>query len=139
MILQLWKNIVTGVAWGGFITFIALTILVITDTETTVFTIWLYMSGSLFLGIYFGCAAFIFFIVGWSPLKKTAIHFIVSLSVYFTLALPMGWVPLNWIAISSSTIIFIIIYILFWIGYNLYYRNMTDSLNESLEEQSKLK
>lgn len=133
MLLQVWRQIVAGVAWGGFITFIALTILVLTDTEAPVTQIWLYMGGSLFLGIYFGLAGFIFVMDEWSPLKKTTIHLILSLAVYFIVAFSIGWVPMSLGAIIISTIIFIFVYTLFWIGFNLYYRNMTASLNETLE------
>src|SRR5699024_11622642 len=86
MMLQLWRIIISGVAWGGFITFVALTVLVLTETEAPVTKVWLYMGGSLFLGVYFGLAGFIFIVERWSPLKKTIIHFILSLCVYFIVA-----------------------------------------------------
>lgn len=135
MMLQVFKQIIAGLAWGAVITFIALTVLVITGTESSVTIIWLYMGASLFLGVYFGLAGFIFIMDQWSPLKKTIIHFILSLTVYFIVALPIGWVPIRPIAILMSTIIFILIYIVFWIGFNLYYRNMTAALNETLEQK----
>ena len=132
MMLQLWRNIISGVAWGGFITFVALTVLVLTETEAPVTKVWLYMGGSLFLGVYFGLAGFIFIVERWSPLKKTIIHFILSLSIYFTVAFLLGWVPITWIAIVSSTVMFIIVYLLFWLGFYLYYRNMTVTMNDFL-------
>lgn len=134
MKLQLWRSIVTGIAWGGIITFAALTILVLTETEAPVNKVWLYMGGSLFLGIYYGLAGFIFIIERWSPLKKTTIHFLLSLSIYFTVAFLLGWVPVTWQAIVLSTGIFIFIYLLFWFGYRLYYRNVAVSLNDSLNQ-----
>jgi len=135
MMLNVWKQVVSGIAWGGFITFIALTILVINDIESSVATIWLYMGGSIFLGIYFAIAAFIFTVEEWSPLKKTMIHFLLSLTVYFIVAFTLGWVPVNIIAIFISTLIFILIYILFWVGFNLYYRKVAASLNETLQQK----
>ncbi len=133
--LNVWKQVVSGIAWGGFITFIALTILVINDIESSVATIWLYMGGSIFLGIYFAIAAFIFTVEEWSPLKKTMIHFLLSLTVYFIVAFTLGWVPVNFLAIFISTLIFILIYILFWVGFNLYYRKIAASLNETLQKK----
>lgn len=133
--LSIWKQIAYGVTWGGAITFIALTILVINDIETSVMTIWLSMGGSIFLGIYFGLAAYIFTVDQWSPLKKTFFHFILSLTVYFIVAFTIGWVPFNGIAIIISTIIFSFIYILFWFGYNLYFRKLTATLNETLQQK----
>lgn len=135
MMLNVWKQVVSGIAWGGLITFIALTILVINDIESSVATIWLSMGGSIFLGIYFAIAAFIFTVEEWSPLKKTMIHFMLSLTVYFIVAFTLGWVPVNIIAIFISTLIFILIYILFWVGFNLYYRRVTASLNETLQQK----
>ncbi len=133
--LSIWKQVVYGITWGGSITFIALTILVINDIESSVMTIWLSMGGSIFLGIYFGLAAYIFTVDQWSPLKKTIIHFILSLTVYFIVAFTIGWVPFNGVSIIISTIIFSLIYMLFWFGYNLYFRKLTATLNETLEKR----
>ena len=133
--LSIWKQVVYGITWGGSITFIALTILVINDIESSVMTIWLSMGGSIFLGIYFGLAAYIFTVDQWSPLKKTIIHFVLSLTVYFIVAFTIGWVPFNGVSIIISTIIFSLIYMLFWFGYNLYFRKLTATLNETLEKR----
>src|SRR5699024_8573209 len=125
-------NIISGVAWGGFITVVALTVLVLTETEAPVTKVWLHMGGRLFLGTYFGLAGFIFIVDRWRPLMNTIIHFILSLSIYFIVAFLLGWVPTTWIAIVSSTVIFIIVYLLFWLGFYLYYRNMTVTMNDFL-------
>src|SRR5690625_1894609 len=130
MLLQVWRQIVAGVAWGGFITFIALTILVLTDTEAPVTQIWLYMGGSLFLGIYFGLAGFIFVMDEWSPLKKTTIHLILSLAVYFIVAFSIGCVPMSLRAIIIPPSIFIFVYTLFWIRFTRFYRHMIASVSE---------
>jgi len=135
MMYNIWKRIVTGVAWGGAVTFFALTALVIFDVDSSVMTIWLSMGGSLFIGIYFGLAAFIFTVDRWSPLKKTIIHFLLSISVYFLIAFPLGWITFNVGRILFSTIIFMAVYTMFWIGFNLYYRKLTASLNETLNKQ----
>lgn len=137
MMLKIWRQIVFGVAWGGLITFIALTMLVIFDIESSVETIWLYMGGSLFLGIYFGLAAFIFTVEQWSPLKKTVIHFILSISVYFIVAFSLGWVLFSTFAIIMSILTFTVIYCLFWLGFNLYYRKETQVLNKTLQQHKK--
>src|SRR5690625_4982028 len=111
--LNVWKQVVSGIAWGGFITFIALTILVINDIESSVATIWLYMGGSIFLGIYFAIAAFIFTVEEWSPLKKTMIHFLLSLTVYFIVAFTIVWVLVNIIDNFIFNLFFFLIFILF--------------------------
>src|SRR5699024_5444932 len=132
MMLQLWRNIISGIAWGGFITFVALTVLVLTETEAPVTKVWLYMGGSLFLGVYFGLAGFIFILERWRSLKKTIIHFILSLSIYFIVAFLLGWLTTSWLAFVSSTMIFIIVYLLFCLGFYLYYRNITVTMNDFL-------
>lgn len=129
------KRMMTGIAWGGIFTFLALTTLMIFDINPDVFTIWLYMLASFILGIYFGMASFIFERDGWSPLKKTMIHFLLSITVYFTIAIPIGWVLFSPIAIMYTLFLFIIIYVLFWFGYQLYYKKVETSLNESLKEK----
>src|SRR5690625_1763166 len=126
--LNVWKQVVSCIAWGGFITFIALTILVINDIESSVATIWLYMGGSIFLGIYFAIAAFIFTVEEWSPLKKTMIHFLLSLTVYFIVAFTLGWVPVTFLAIFISMLIFFLIYILFLFVFTLFYCKIFASL-----------
>lgn len=135
MIGKVWRQIVAGVAWGGAVTFFALTTLVIFDVESSVKTVWLNMGASLFIGVYFGLAGTIFTIEQWSPLKKTITHFFLSISVYFLIAFPLGWVTFNIGRIFSSTIIFIAVYTVFWTGFNLYYRKLAASLNETLDKQ----
>lgn len=137
MMLKIWKQVIAGIAWGAIVTFVALTALVIFDIESSVKTIWLYMGGSLFIGVYFGLAAFIFIVEHWSPLKKTIIHFFLSITVYFIIAFPLGWVELIASRIIFATLLFIGVYIIFWTGFNLYYRKLAASLNDTLDKKKK--
>lgn len=134
MLIELSRRIFSGIAWGGVVTFVALTVLMINDINPEVSTIWLYMLASIVFGIYFGLASFIFTIENWSPLKKTAFHFTLSIAVYFMIALPIGWVPLTLIALVTSTIVFVITYAIFWSGYYIYYKKIEQSLNDSLHK-----
>jgi len=81
MIFEVIKRMFNGIAWGGLITFIALSILLINDVQTDVYTIWLYMGSSMMIGIYYGISSFIFTLEKWSPLKKTLVHFFLSIAV----------------------------------------------------------
>lgn len=135
MIFEVVKRIFTGIAWGGLVTFFSLTILMINDINPDISTIWLYMLASFVMGIYFGLAAFIFIIDSWSPLKKTVIHFSLSITVYFSIAFPIGWVPLTPLAIIMSSVSFLLFYIVFWSGYTLYYKKIEESLNDSLQKK----
>lgn len=133
MIFEVIKRAFNGIAWGGLTTFLALTILMINDINPEVSLIWLYMLAGLVFGIYYGLASFIFEVPTWSPLKKTIIHFSLSITVYFTIALPLGWVPLTLWAIIISAFVFIGLYMIFWFCFWAYYKKMEASLNNSLE------
>lgn len=135
MIVEIIKRVFYGIAWGGLITFIALTILLINDVDTDLYTIWLYMGASMGIGIYFGLSSFIFILEKWSPLKKTFIHFFLSIIVYLTIALTVGWVPAQLTAILFSCLLFIVWYFIFWTGYNIYYKRLEKSLNNSLPKK----
>jgi len=135
MKFEILKRVFNGIAWGGLATFIALTVLMIFNINPEVSIIWLYMVASFVFGIYFGLASFIFIIDHWSPLKKTIIHFSLSIIVYFAIALPLGWIPLTPIAITLSAFGFILVYIIFWFGYTLYYKKIETSLNDSLSKK----
>lgn len=135
----MWINIVrriySGIAWGGVATFIAITILMMNDVTPPIQTIWVYMSYGFVLGIYFGLASLIFESDRSSPLKKTAIHFSLSIVVYFAIALPNAWVPLHPLAIGTAVVAFIIVYGLFFTGFHLYYKKLAETLNQSLKKE----
>lgn len=134
MVYKLFTKTASGFAWGGLITFIALTFLMANDINPPIFTVWLYMLASIVLGIYFGVASMIFEHEEWSPLKKTLIHFCLSIVFYFILALSVGWIPISVWPILISFFAFVLIYILFWCGFNMYYKWLANSLNDSLKK-----
>lgn len=129
------KRFLYGIAYGGINTFIALTILMITNINPPVSIIWLYMLAGLMLGVYFGLASFIFEIETWSPLKKTTIHFSASIICYFIIAIAVGWVPFQVKAIIVTTFFFILAYTIFWWGYRLYYKRVEADMNNNLPKK----
>ncbi|MFD2131473.1 DUF3021 domain-containing protein [Pseudogracilibacillus auburnensis] len=135
MIIEVLKRLMSGVAWGGIFTFLALTVLMLYDMNPDVSIIWLYMLASMILGMYFGLASFILEREDWSPLKKIVIHFLLSSTVYFAIAIPIGWVMFTPIAIVLTFILFIIVYILFWSGFQAYYKKVEASLNNTLKKK----
>ena len=135
MINEIIKRSIIGIAFGGFFTFIAITIMKFLHLQSTVDEIWLHMSASLILGIYFGISSFILDSNIGSPLKKTVIHFCLSLIVYLCIALPVGWVPSTAFYIFMGVVLFTIIYILFWTGAYLYYRKQAITMNEHLQQK----
>src|SRR5690625_1827888 len=135
MIIDVLKRMILGIAFGGLITFIALTIMKFSNIEATVSEVWLHMLCSLILGVYFGLISFIFENNVWSPLKKTVIHFSLSISVYFLIAIPVGWIPFNWLSIILGILIFAIIYFLYWNSFLLYYNWVEASMNSNLNKK----
>ncbi|MEN2467697.1 DUF3021 domain-containing protein [Ornithinibacillus sp. JPR2-1] len=134
MIMEGIRRSIYGIAFGGIITFIAITIVHFTDTNTSVSQIWLYMLCTFVLGIYFGLSSLIFSDNGWSMLIQTIVHFSVSIIVYLIIALSAGWVPLRLFPILLTSFIFIGIYTLNWTGYYLYFKKVEKSMNANLKK-----
>ncbi|KAB8137774.1 DUF3021 domain-containing protein [Gracilibacillus oryzae] len=135
MIMEAIKRSITGIAFGGMITFIALTVVIITDTESSATEIWSYMLCSFIIGIYFGLSSFIFGDNGWSILKQTILHFILSIAFYLIIALTAGWTPWEIPAILLTSLIFLFIYAIFWTGYYLYYKKIEKSMNRNIQQR----
>src|SRR5699024_3537792 len=116
------KRTIYGIAYGGIVTLFALTVLMIIDITPPISTVWLNSTIGFLLGIYFGLASFIFEVENWSPLKRTMIHYIFSIIVYFAFALSAGWIPLSIGPVLLSIIVFTLIYTIFWISFQLYFK-----------------
>lgn len=134
MWIKIARRMYSGIAWGGVATFIAITILMVNDVTPPIQTIWSYMSFSFVFGIYFAFSSLILETDKWNPLKKTSIHFTLSIVVYFLIALPNDWVPLHPLAIGTAILMFIIIYVLFFTGFHFYYKKLAQTLNQSLKK-----
>lgn len=136
MKVEIFNRMMIGVAVGALLTFGFLTVFMFLDVETNGREIWRHMFASMTLGVYYGLASFIWTEVDkWSPLKKTVIHFSVSISFYYLIAFTAQWVPMNGFAIMISAIIFTSIYALYWTGYRMYYKRLEASLNRDLQRR----
>ncbi|WP_194841304.1 ABC transporter permease [Salinibacillus xinjiangensis] len=77
----------------------------------------------------------------WMPIDlmpdiiQTISNFTLSLFTHYAVALPIGWVPLDLKSILMSTLLFVIIYSIFWTGYTLYYKRVESSMNEFLDNK----
>ncbi len=100
------------------------------------------ISGSLFLknsigailcGWFFTVSPLYYKIEKLNLLQQTVIHFITLIILFHSLALSVGWVPINVSNILTSLIVFILHYIFFWTAFYLYYRNQAIKLNEGLK------
>lgn len=134
MIIEILKRSMTGIAFGGIATFIALTIMKFNHIDGTISEVWMHMLASMIIGIYFGLASFIYESDTWSPLKKVVIHFCLSIIVYFIVALTVGWIPFNFLSIMIGTFMFIIVYGIYWTGSYLYFKKMEDTMNKHLKK-----
>ena len=135
MIQEIIKRGTIGVAFGGIATFIALTIMKFAHIQSTVNEVWMHMFASIILGIYFGLSSFILDSNIWSPLKKTVIHYCLSLFVYLCVAIPVGWVPFTTFFIFMGIVLFTLVYVLFWAAAYFYYRKQTIYMNEHIQQK----
>lgn len=136
MMIEVLKRMTTGIAVGGLFTFIVLSFVMFYEVEASVQQIWISMLGSFAIGIYYGLASFIFEVNEWSYLKQTFIHFLLSIVIYFIIALSTGWVPFTLSAIIISGLVWIIIYTLVWAGFYQYYKKVEATLNEELQKKN---
>ncbi|HLQ71368.1 MAG TPA: DUF3021 domain-containing protein [Bacillota bacterium] len=134
MIKQIIKRILSGIAAGGIATFIAVTILMIKDITISSTMMWFQMLGSFIVGIYFGLSSFVFENDNWSRLKQICIHFPLSVLVFFTVALPLGWIPFASWAVLASIVMFMFYYAISWCGFCLYYKFQARKLNDELNK-----
>lgn len=70
----------------------------------------------------------------WSILRCTLTHFIIALLGYYSMGTVQGWLIIGSGIFYITTVIFIIAYILVWIGNALYYANKIKMLNQELEK-----
>ncbi|WP_338753681.1 DUF3021 domain-containing protein [Bacillus sp. FJAT-52991] len=129
------KRGLAGLGFGAVITFIALTALDRWNIDISLHEIWVQMLASLAIGGYFGIASLIFDIEKWSPLKQTASHFCLSVIAFYPIALTIGWIPLQFVAIFASLMIFILVYVFFWICFRWYFKRMERALNASIKNE----
>lgn len=134
MVLEILKRSMIGIAFGGICTFIALTIMMLNEFDATVTEVWQNMAASMVLGIYFGISSLIFGTSDSNIIKKSIIHFVLSYIVWFIIAGTVGWVPLSIKAVLWSTLMFILIYLLNWIGWYSYFKKIETVLNNHLQK-----
>ncbi|OMP67830.1 DUF3021 domain-containing protein [Domibacillus epiphyticus] len=128
------KRAFVGISMAGVITFAVLTVMKVNMVEATVSELWMHMFGSLIIGVYFGFASFLFDNDSWSPLKQTSVHFLLSICVFYPLALFVGWVPPEPLPVVLSFVVFCATYVLFWIGARFNLKKLEQSMNDSIRK-----
>ncbi|GAB4074708.1 hypothetical protein GCM10028778_22110 [Barrientosiimonas marina] len=122
-----------GFAHGGIFTLIYMTILNFSIDSDNLSRIWLATVVFMLIGLYFGFASSIYENENWSLLKKTIVHFSVSLVVFHIIMLGTGLQSLEVWPILLNLTLFVLIYAGFWIGHVLYYKKMIKDMNNSIK------
>ncbi|MBM7604893.1 hypothetical protein JOC75_002897 [Metabacillus crassostreae] len=134
MIIEGLRRSFFGLGFSAFFIFIALTIMMLQGIEASVPIIWSNMLGSIVMGIYFGSASLIFDIETWSPLKQTIIHFLFSIMIWLPLAIFIGWLPLEPLPLTLGIGSFVIVYLIFWYGIQMYFKRLEKEMNNSVKK-----
>ncbi|WP_162356655.1 DUF3021 domain-containing protein [Metabacillus mangrovi] len=134
MTVELVKRSLIGLGISALITFGALTVLLQLALSAPIQVLWENMLGSMIIGVYFGVSSLIFEVEKWSPLKQLTVHFLLSVSVYFSVAFLTGWVPLSFTATAISASCFIIIYFIIWFSIRNYMKKMESEMNSTLKK-----
>ncbi|WP_066186649.1 MULTISPECIES: DUF3021 domain-containing protein [Gracilibacillus] len=133
MILEMLKRSTLGIAFGAIATFIVLTIMKLNAWEASVSEIWLHMGASMFLGVYFGISSLIFGNSGNHLIKKSISHFILTYIACLIIAGMAGWIPISGWSVLWFSVIFILMYVLYWFGWYLYFKREEEALNKYLQ------
>ncbi|NEU30732.1 DUF3021 domain-containing protein [bacterium LRH843] len=134
MIVEIIRRSMLGLGFTAIFTFAILTVMTLQDVQVPVSTVWKNMLGSMVMGVYFGSSSLIFDIEKWSPLKKTTIHFLISILIWLPLAIGMGWLPLELIYILVGIGVFVVTYLLFWYGSYFYFKRIENEMNHSVKK-----
>lgn len=134
MVNEMLRRSFYGLGFAAVITFAFLTAMTIQSIDVGVEVIWKNMLGSMMIGIYFGIASLLFEIERWSPLKQTAVHFVLSIVVWLPLGIYLGWVPLDPVALFVVLVMFIAFYVIFWFAGYLYLKRIENDINQNIKK-----
>lgn len=124
-----------GILFGGFIA-TAASICLISFGDQSTLDGQLFIKnalGSIFCGWLFTVTPLYFEIRSLRLPMQTALHFLTVTIVYFALGLFIGWIPLDVTHFFIYLAISVLIYSIMWVGFYLYFRNVSKKLNEDLE------
>ncbi|EWG12768.1 DUF3021 domain-containing protein [Cytobacillus firmus] len=124
-----------GIFFGGFIAAAAAIALVSFGNQSTLDGQLFIKNafGSIFCGWLFTVTPLYFEIRSLRLPMQTAMHFLTVTIVYFILGLYIGWIPLGVTHFFIYLAISVLIYAIMWVGFYLYFKNVSKKLNEDLE------
>ncbi|WP_347860812.1 DUF3021 domain-containing protein [Salimicrobium sp. PL1-032A] len=89
-------------------------------------------TASICCGWFFSVGALIFALEHWSLAKRTVVHFLIITTLYFILAVGVGWISLSAVELAVGAVLFLVIYGLIWLGSYLYFSYQAKKLNDTL-------
>ncbi|SDJ16571.1 DUF3021 domain-containing protein [Salimicrobium halophilum] len=89
-------------------------------------------TASIFCGWFFSVGALIFALEHWSLAKRTVVHFLIVTSLYFILAIGVGWLSLTTTQLILGVLFFLVVYGLIWLSCYVYFSYQAKKLNDSL-------
>lgn len=136
MVSKLIIRMFGGFGVGAVVTLIALVVFNNQGDTVSAHMIALNLFGSMLIGAYFSVSALLFERDEWSMLKQTLFHYVTSLIVLFPVFTWLtGWVPLTPRSLAIGFVFFTITYILNWLGWVTYFKQMEKRMNESLRQR----
>ncbi|MFC4355613.1 DUF3021 domain-containing protein [Chryseomicrobium palamuruense] len=137
MVSKLVIRIFGGFGVGAVVTLLALVLFNDNGDTVSAHLIALNLLGSMLIGGYFSVSALLFEIEEWSMLKQTLIHYTLSLIVLFPVfTLLTGWVPLNPHSLLIGLLFFTGTYVINWLGWFTYFKQMEKRMNASLKQRN---
>lgn len=122
-----------GLGYGSLFTLIYMTIFNFSTHSEDVFKLWITTLAFMFIGVYFSFSGLILRQEHWSMLKRTLVHFLLSVTVFYVITLGMGVQPFEVWPILVSLFIFVLIYLGFWLGFIMYYKKIFRDMNNSIK------
>ncbi|AIF45341.1 DUF3021 domain-containing protein [Virgibacillus sp. SK37] len=122
-----------GLGYGGLFTFTYMSILLFSHYKIELSQLWFTTLAFMLIGLYFGLSSFIYSSEKWSMLKKTIVHFMLSILAFYIIMLSTGIIPADIWTLLANFIIFTLIYSGFWFGHILYYRRIIKEMNNSIK------
>lgn len=86
------------------------------------------------IGMMFAASSVIFEMENWSLLKQTLVHFIIASVVMYICGYICNWFPLNFKSSAIWFAVFIGFYLIFWIGFTVYYRVIIRKINNAMDK-----
>ena len=125
-----------GIFFGSFIALLLVNINV-NFSESNIIDKGLLLQNSIasvLLGWFFTVSPLYFEMKSLKLSQQTILHFLTVISLYFILAIAVGWIPFTITSFMLSLLIFIAIYIIIWIAFYLYFKNQVQKMNDDLNK-----